>query len=95
MSILSGEDHFAHYITITGISCTVIIPVLLIQAAGFPGIALSVIGAQDRYSLNPYELRSPVVSATGARASAYSACIALSVMVGILSGRRVPFFFLM
>ena len=42
----------------------------------------------------PYEQLSPVVSAMGSNAIKYSACIALSFMVGIPKGRSFPFFFL-
>ena len=49
--------------------------------------------AQERLSRKPYELPSAVVSATGANANFYSACIALSNIVGIDSGRFLPFFF--
>src|SRR5476651_1895861 len=42
--------------------------------------------AVDRADLNPYEFGSAVVSATGSRASRYSACWALSTMQGIAGG---------
>ncbi len=42
--------------------------------------------------LNPNELLSAVVSATGSSASAYSACIALSRIVGIPRGLVSPLF---
>src|SRR5713101_212262 len=43
----------------------------------------SIASAQLRSFLNPYEFGSAVVSAMGSRASRYSACIALSCIVGI------------
>ena len=42
---------------------------------------------------NPYEFLSTVVSATGARASRYSACIARSLIVGMPRARSLPFAF--
>jgi hypothetical protein len=49
--------------------------------------------AHDLPSLKPYEFPSAVVSATGASANLYNACIALSFIVGIDRGRFLPFFF--
>src|SRR5713101_6794097 len=46
--------------------------------------------AQLRSFLNPYEFGSARVSAMGSRACRYSACIALSFIVGIPSGRFFP-----
>src|SRR6202008_2169393 len=46
--------------------------------------------AVERLSLNPYEFGSLVDSDTGSKASRYKACIALSRMVGMPSGRSFP-----
>src|SRR5580658_1332248 len=46
--------------------------------------------AVERFNLNPYELGSLVDSDTGSNASRYRACIALSFMVGMPSGRSFP-----
>src|SRR6266436_6763919 len=45
----------------------------------------SIASAQLRSFLHPYEFGSAVVSAMGSRASRYSACIALSCIVGIFT----------
>src|SRR5713101_7853625 len=53
----------------------------------------SIASAQQRSFLNPYEFGSAVVSAMGSRACTYSACMALSFIVGIPKGRFFPFGF--
>ena len=52
----------------------------------------SIASAVDLCGRKPYEFGSAVVSATGSRASKYSACIALSSIQGIPKGRFLPFF---
>src|SRR4029077_14048809 len=49
----------------------------------------SIASAQDRCGRNPYEFLSALVSTMGSRAIKYKACIALSFIVGIPSGRIV------
>ena len=53
----------------------------------------SIASAVQRSFLNPYEFGSLTDSNTGSRASRYNACMALSRMVGIPSGRSFPFDF--
>lgn len=53
----------------------------------------SMASAQERSFRNPYEFRSPVTSATGSSAISHTACCARSSIVGMPSGRNLPFFF--